>query len=295
MRAVPGKLRSMIHSRQEVNTGQWSFSAVSSSFCSASPLSRPPPAPEGPVTTPKVARVEALLSRSSRSCGYGAGSSAAPGDPNASRLAGVSGTRVSDPSIEHASRSPTVTARSHGSRCSPSIAGQHPVPQPLQRRRADRLAPGGDRRRARHPVGPLPGHQGQVPEQGCLSPRRSPASGISVISSVNRIASAGVIARRAVALHPAVQRDRPGDLIDHPGSPGQLIQPLLRHAQPGVISRVPGRLHPPVAAHHRGRHRHRLQPDHQIPGGDPACPAAIRAVRPSRPSPCRAGEARSAT
>ena len=33
-----------------------------------------------------------------------------------------------------------------------------------------------------------------------------------------------------------------------------------------------GGLNPPVAAHHRGRHRHRLQPDHQVPGPDPARP-----------------------
>ena len=38
-------------------------------------------------------------------------SSAVPADPNAARLAGVSGTRISDPSIEPISRSPTVTAR----------------------------------------------------------------------------------------------------------------------------------------------------------------------------------------
>jgi hypothetical protein len=63
-----------------------------------------------------------------------------------------------------------------------------------------------------------------------------------------------------------------------------------------VIGRVPGGLNPPVAAHHRGRHCHRLQPDHQVPGPDPAPPpAAVSAVRPSLPRPCRAGQATSAT
>ena len=52
-------------------------------------------------------------------------------------------------------------------------------------------------------------------------------------------------------LHPPVQHGGPGDLIDRPATPAQLIQPLLCHAQPGVIRWVPGRLHPPVAAHHR--------------------------------------------
>lgn len=80
---------------------------------------------------------------------------------------------------------------------------------------------------------------------------------ISIISKVSRIASAGVSARRA-ALHLAVQQHRPGDLIDHTRAAGQLIQPLLGQAEPGVISQVPGRLHPPVAAHQRGRDRHRL-------------------------------------
>ena len=37
-----------------------------------------------------------------------------------------------------------------------------------------------------------------------------------------------------------------------------------------MISRMPGGLDPPVAAHHGTRDRDRLQPDHQIPGPDPA-------------------------
>ena len=63
------------------------------------------------MTTPAVARVEATEQRSSRSCGYGADPSAVPADPNASRFSGVSGTRTSEPSIEHTSSSPTLTAQ----------------------------------------------------------------------------------------------------------------------------------------------------------------------------------------
>ena len=44
-----------------------------------------------------------------------------PAEPNASRFAPLSGTRVSDPSIEQVSRSPAVTARQSCSRCSASI------------------------------------------------------------------------------------------------------------------------------------------------------------------------------
>ena len=43
-----------------------------------------------------------------------------PAEPNACRFAGVSGTRVSDPSIEQASRSPTATARRSQAWCSAS-------------------------------------------------------------------------------------------------------------------------------------------------------------------------------
>jgi hypothetical protein len=64
------------------------FQGLVQSICSASPLSRLPPAaaPDGPLVTARVARVDASLSRSSRSCGYGEESSAVPADPNASRF-----------------------------------------------------------------------------------------------------------------------------------------------------------------------------------------------------------------
>ena len=49
-------------------------------------------------------------------------------------------------------------------------------------------------------------------------------------------------------------------------------QPFFRQAQAGMISRMPGRLDPPVAAHHRRRDRRRLEEHHQVPGPDPARP-----------------------
>ena len=76
-------------------------------------------------------------------------------------------------------------------------AGQRHVPQPLQRRRAERLPPGAGHRRGRHPVRPLPGHQDQVAEQGLDAPPRNRRPGSASSAAVNRIASAGLIARRA--------------------------------------------------------------------------------------------------
>jgi hypothetical protein len=59
---------------------------------------------------PSVPRVEAPVTSRSRSCGQGASSSAVAA-PDAARFPGVSGTRVTDPSIEPSRRSPTRTAR----------------------------------------------------------------------------------------------------------------------------------------------------------------------------------------
>jgi hypothetical protein len=56
-------------------------------------------------------RVEAPVTGRSRSCGYGAGSLAVPGDPYSVRFAGVSGILVTDPSIEPSRRSPISMAR----------------------------------------------------------------------------------------------------------------------------------------------------------------------------------------
>ena len=71
-----------------------------------------------------------------------------------------------------------------------------------------------------------------------------------------------------------------------------------------MISRMAGGLHPPVAAHHRGRHRHRLQPDHQVPRADapgtgrgqcrPAIPAQPRPRRGTQVSGADGDHARPA-
>ena len=107
IRAVPGKLRSITNSRPLVNAQANSVRARSSSACSAAALSPP----DGPVTTASMPRVEASVTGRSRSCGYGAESSAVPADPNAARFAGVSAIRVTDPSIDPSRRSPTSMAR----------------------------------------------------------------------------------------------------------------------------------------------------------------------------------------
>ena len=101
IRVTPGKFRSITNSLCLVNTQAYSLSARSSRACSASALSPP----DGPVTTASSPRVEASVTGRSRSCGYGAESSDVA-DPNSSRFAGVSGIRVTEPSIEHSCRSP---------------------------------------------------------------------------------------------------------------------------------------------------------------------------------------------
>jgi hypothetical protein len=104
---------------------------------------------------------------------------------------------------------------------------------------------------------------------------------------VNRIANAGVIARRALDLAP--QPDARGDLSDRVRLSGQRVQPVFSHAQPGELSRVPGGLHPPVTADHRRRDHHRLEEDHRITaadlprtGRDQRRPAVLAQVRPAR-------------
>jgi hypothetical protein len=67
--------------------------------------------PDGPVTTASMARLKASVAGRYRSCGYGAESSELPADPNSARFVSVSGSRVTDPSIEPSSRSPTSMAR----------------------------------------------------------------------------------------------------------------------------------------------------------------------------------------
>jgi hypothetical protein len=84
-------------------------------------------------------------------------------------------------------------------------------------------------------------------------------------------------------------------LADHTCGPAQRVQPIFRHAQAGMISRMPGRLQPPVAAHHRRRDRRRLEEHHQVAGTDPACPGRDQRRTAVLPQPRPAGEARSPT
>ena len=172
--------------------------------------------------------------------------------------------------------------------------GQQPVPQLLQRLRADRLPPGGGDRRVRQPIRALPRHQGQVPEQrghhlGVVRVRRHQRH---QQGEPDRQRAGHRPPRRALDL--PLQDHRGGDLVDDARRARQLIQPFLGHPQAGVISRVPGRLHPPVAADHRARDRHRLAERHQVPGGDPARPGRDqrRAAAGPRPPARRPGQVR---
>ena len=77
-------------------------------------------------------------------------------------------------------------------------------------------------------------------------------------------------------------------------APAQHVQPLLRNAQAGMISRMPGGLHPPVTAHHRRRDRHRLAEHHQVPVSDLARPGRDQRRPPvfPQPPPGRGGQVR---
>ena len=169
-------------------------------------------------------------------------------------------------------------------------AGQQQVPQLLQRDGPERISPGGGHRRGRQLVRPLPRHAGQVPEQGCHHP------GVVRIRRHQRHQQDEPDRQRGRhrpprgPLHLAAQHRRRGDLADHARPAGQGVQPLLGHAEADVIRRMPLSLHPPVAAHHRRRDRHRLAEHHHIPGADLPRPrhyqrrtAALPQPRPGRP------------
>ena len=170
--------------------------------------------------------------------------------------------------------------------------GQHHVPQFLQRCRAERLPPGRGDRRGGYPERPLPGHQRQVAEQGVHHRR--------VIRLGHQRHQQGEPDRQRrshrpprLPVHLADQLRRTGDLVDDTSGPGQRVQPVLGQAEPGVISRMPGGLHPPVAAHHRPGHRHRLAEHHRISAADlPARPSPARSGRPcpAPPRPAKPGQ-----
>ena len=168
-------------------------------------------------------------------------------------------------------------------------AGQHQVPQLFQRAGPERLPPGAGHRRGRQRVRPLPRHRGQVSHQGRhhLGVVRVRRHQRHQQGEPDRQRRRHRPPRRALDLAP--QRDARRDLPDHIRPSGQGIDPLLGHAEPGVLSRVPGGLHPPVPADQRRRHRHRLEEDHRIPAADlprtrhdQRRPAVLAQARPGR-------------
>jgi len=170
--------------------------------------------------------------------------------------------------------------------------GQQQVPQLLQRAGPDRLPPGGGHRRGRQRIAPLPRHGRQVTDQG--------GHHLGVVRGQQRHQQDEPDRQRRRhrpprrALHLARQRDRRGDLADHIRPARQRVQPFLGQPQPGVISRMPGGLYPPVPPYHRRRDRHRLAEHHQVPGSD--LPRAGRDQRRpavlAQPPPGRRGDAR---
>ena len=171
--------------------------------------------------------------------------------------------------------------------------GQHQVPQLLQRAGPERVPPGAENRRGRHPVRALPRHQRQVPEQGARH------FGVVRVGQERHQQGEPDRQRRRHrpprrALDLPVQRDARGDLADNVRLAGQGIQPVLGHAEAGVIRRMPASLHPPVTADHRCRDRHRLEEDHTVPGADlprrrrgQRRPAVLTRARPGRPGQVR--------
>ena len=172
--------------------------------------------------------------------------------------------------------------------------GQHHVPQPQQRLRAGRVPPGGQHRVRRHGERHVPGQQRQVAEQ---RGQDLPVAGLRhqrhQQHRPQRRRHRHRPPRRALDLPPRHRLRR--HLVDHAGLPGHLIQLLLDDPEPGMVSGMPAGLHPPVAAHHRRRDRHRLAEHHQVPGADPPRPAAVSAVRSPSRSGRRSGDRRSAT
>ena len=119
-----------------------------------------------------------------------------------------------------------------------------------------------------------------------------------------RNAAAIVIARRAVPLTFPRSLTCAATWPIVPGCPVISSSCCSMMPEPGVISRVPRGLHPPVPAHHRQRHRHRLAEHHQVPAADllpppppsapsgPSFPPAIpqpgpQVRRPDRDHPAR--------
>ncbi len=162
--------------------------AMSRSRCSAAALS----VPAGPCGIPSSPRAGMSFIGSARSCGNGDESSLVPTEPGTARFAGVSGTRISVPSMDPAFSGlfrPVMTARQSRSSCSrcdarstmsrssssgsgPSAFRQSPIA------RADAGAQGrAHGTRARSPA-------------SAVTASRTSASGIRVISTMTRIMNA---------------------------------------------------------------------------------------------------------
>jgi hypothetical protein len=287
IRAIPGKLRSITHSRLLVNTYAYSVSARSSRACSAAALSPP----DGPVTMASMPRVEASVTGKVpqlRVRGGVIGGSRRP------VLRPVRG-RVRHPGQGPVDRPEPQVADLDG----PVVVllvlgaggGQDLVPQPQQRLRAGRVPPRDEHRVRRHAGRRVPGQQRQVPEQ---RGQDLPVAGLRHQARQqhrpHRRRHRHRPPRRALHL-PARHRLR-RDQVDDAGLPGHLVQLLPDDPEPGVVSGVPAGLHPPVAADHRRRDRDRLQEDHQVPGADrppPRPPSARSGPLPQRTAQ-RAGQ-----
>jgi len=144
--------------------------------------------------------------------------------------------------------------------------GQQPFLQPGQRRGAQGSPPGRQHLAGRDLIRAVPGHQHQVTQH-----RGHHLGIVRVRQHAHQHGRADRERGRhrplCLSFYLPGQRGPRSDLVDHPGS-RQVIELLLERAQPGVISGMPGRLDPPVAADHRGRDDHDLHEQQLIPGPD---------------------------
>ena len=228
----------------------------------------------------------------SRSCGYGAESSAVPADPNSARLrrrVRHPGHRPVDGAQRAGHRSRWRGSHAPGARrpTRPAPCPAAAAPAPGRPRPARWPAPCPWARRTARARAAAPG-----PRTGRTGSRRSRPSGISAHQQhrPQRRRHRHRPPRAALDLPPRHHLRR--HLVDRAGLPGHLIQLLLDDPEPGVISRVPAGLHPPVAAHHR---RARPRPACRTPPC-PRCGSAPRRPPSARsgPPPAAAGAAETA-
>ncbi len=171
--------------------------------------------------------MEASVSGRALSCGNGAESSLVPVEPNAARLPGVSGTRISVPSADDTfsgfSR-PMITARQSRTSCSACDARSATSRSPSSGSapRACRQSP-----KARGDAGRHARAHGTIarsPASAMITSRAS-ASGISVISTTARIMNARDSSLSRVPFtdssrsttRSAIPSITPGPALEHPG------------------------------------------------------------------------------